>query len=229
MRHAKETRGRRFNVGLEQSALQKIQAGTLRTRYKGRRFCKNPFDVVLYMRLIEKLKPLTIIEIGTSEGGSAIWFDDICQAQGLPTQILTFDISPPDGLTTERIQSRQLDSMEPEAWLEADMFRALPHPWLIIEDSAHTYDSVLAMLRYFDQHVQPGDYVVVEDGVVADLPGEHYEAYDDGPNRAVAQFLEEVGARYRIDEALCDYFGHNVTYCPNAWLRVVQPGTKPLE
>lgn len=76
------------------------------------------------------------------------------------------------------------------------------------------------MLNYFDKIVLTGDYIVVEDGVVADLPGEHYELYEDEPNRVVAQFLEETGSRYQIDEALCDFYGHNITYCPNAWLKV---------
>lgn len=94
MRQANQIRGRNFRVDLDQESLLKIQAGTLQTRYKGRRFCKNPFDVVLYMQLIERLKPKTIIEIGTSEGGSAVWFDDLCLSLGLQTRIVTLDIDP---------------------------------------------------------------------------------------------------------------------------------------
>ena len=60
--------------------------------------------------------------------------------------------------------------------------------------------------------------LVVEDGVVADLEGELYRRLDDGPNRAVAEFLDRTGDRYRIDEDLCDFYGRNVTYAPNAWL-----------
>lgn len=221
MRQVNHIRGRNFQVDLDQKSLLSIQAGTLKTRYKGRRFCKNPFDVVLYMQLIERLKPQTIIEIGTSEGGSAIWFDDVCRSLGLKTQILTFDINPPTDIRSDRIIAQKLDSNHPEEWLSKDRLTALPHPWLVIEDSAHTYTSVLAMLHYFDKIVRTGDYVVVEDGVVADLPGENYDLYEDGPNRAVAQFLEETGNRYQIDEALCDFYGHNITYCPNAWLKVL--------
>jgi cephalosporin hydroxylase len=35
----------------------------------------------------------------------------------------------------------------------------------------------------------------------------------------VAAFLDDTGDRYRIDEALCDFYGRNVTYAPNGWLR----------
>jgi cephalosporin hydroxylase len=93
-----------------------------------------------------------------------------------------------------------------------------PHPWLVIEDSAHTYESVHAVLDYFDQMLLSGDYIVVEDGVVADLRGQAYLQYADGPNMAVADFLLDKGARFKIDSDTCDYFGSNVTYCPNAWL-----------
>lgn len=55
----------------------------------------------------------------------------------------------------------------------------------------------------------------------ADLPGPAYEAFEDGPNQAVATFLSERPDAYRIDSSLCDHFGYNVTYNPNGWLRRV--------
>ncbi|KCZ87959.1 CmcI family methyltransferase [Hyphomonas johnsonii] len=221
MRIVEACEGRAFAVDLPQDALMRIQSGTLKTRYKGRRFCKNPFDVVLYLQLIERLKPATIIEIGTSEGGSAVWFRDQCRALGLETRILSFDIDPPTDLDEPGILIGKADAYAPDATLPADLLRDLPHPWLVVEDSAHNYASTLAVLRFFDRLVVRGDYVVVEDGVVADLPGEQYRAFEDGPNRAVAQFLTDVRDRYEIDAGLCDFYGHNVTYCPNAWLKVV--------
>lgn len=220
MKLVESVRGRKFAVGLSSEQLLHIQAGTLKNRYKGLRFCKNPFDVILYMQLLEHLRPSTIIEIGTSEGGSAVWFRDMCQALGLNTRILTFDISPPADLIEPGIHVGHVDSYDPDGTLPTGLFSTFPHPWLVIDDSAHTYESVLAVLRYFNRLVQPGDYVVVEDGVVADLPGAQYEQYEDGPNRAVKAFLEETGDKYVIDEKRCDFFGPNLTYCPNAWLTV---------
>ena len=90
--------------------------------------------------------------------------------------------------------------------------------WLVIEDSAHSYASVSAVLGYFGDLLQPNDYIVVEDGVVADLRDQHYRQFDDGPNQAVAEFLAQEGGRYRIDTDYCDFYGYNMTYCPNSWL-----------
>lgn len=220
MRKAIAVRNREFAVSMPPSTLDAIQNGTLRTTYKGWRFCKNPLDIVLYLRLLEELRPQTVIEIGTSEGGSALWFRDQCNALGLGASIYSFDIAPPAGFSEPGIVIGAADSHNLESTMPTATLAALPHPWLVIEDSAHTYLSTLRVLRYFDRLVRAGDYVVVEDGFVADLPGDAYRQYEDGPNRAVAEFLDETERKYVIDEDLCDFFGHNVTYCPNAWLSV---------
>ena len=223
MRRIQAVQDRRFASSLPSPALESIQSGTLKTRYKGLRLCKNPFDLALYLQLIQKLRPQTIIEVGTSEGGSAIWFDDLCKSLGLATGILSFDIAPPGLESTPTVQFFEADAGDPERTFPTELLKDVPHPWLVIDDSAHTYSTVSRLLNYFDKLLQPGDYMVVEDGIVADLQGDHYDTFDDGPNRAVAEFLESKQARYRIDTSLCDFFGYNVTYCPNAWLEVCSP------
>lgn len=208
---------RRFAVSLPPHLMDSVQTGTLRTRYRGLRLAKNPFDLALYLRLLQNLRPRTIIEIGTSEGGSAIWFRDQCRTLELDTQVLSLDLVTPP-LQEEGITFFKADSTRPgETFPTADI-RSTPHPWLVIEDSAHTYDSVSAVLSYFDELMVSNDYIVVEDGVVADLRDQYYRQYNDGPNRAVAEFIARTRDRYRIDTDICDFYGYNATYCPNGWL-----------
>lgn len=219
LRRVHTVRGRHFRVDIPTRALNKIQNGTLRTRYKNMRLAKSPFDLALYMQAIEKLRPRTIIEIGTSEGGSAAWLIDQCRTFGLcDTRLITIDIAPP-AIEVADVSFHQGDSREPEQTFPTDIIAASPHPWLVIEDSAHTYASASAVLGYFDKHLVPGDMFVLEDGVLADLDGDVYRGLADGPNRALADFLRRTADRYAIDTALCDFYGHNVTYAPNAWLR----------
>jgi cephalosporin hydroxylase len=90
---------------------------------------------------------------------------------------------------------------------------------LVIEDSAHSYETSRAALEFFHHQVVAGDYLVVEDGVVRFLHGKAYREYGDGPLRAVASFLEAHGEDYEIDRGLCDFFGPNVTWNPNGYLR----------
>ncbi|MEO6359271.1 MAG: CmcI family methyltransferase [Sphingomicrobium sp.] len=220
-RHRKvhSVRGRHFRVDLPTKALNSIQSGTLRTRYKGRRLAKSPFDLAHYMQLVDRLRPQTIIEVGTSEGGSALWFADQCRAFGLDeTRIVTIDVNPPP-FEIPGVRFHQADSTDPERTFPTELIEAMPHPWLVVEDSAHSYESASAVLAYFDARMRRGDMLVLEDGILADLEGKGYRALADGPNRALADFLRCGGDRYQIDAAICDFYGHNVTYSPNGWLR----------
>lgn len=219
VRKAHSVGRRSFRVGLPGDALTHLQNGTLSTRYKGRRLLKSPFDLALYQRLLEELRPATIIEIGTLEGGSALWFRDQCRAIGLAdTRLLSIDVQPPE-MVEEGIELFAGDSLDPDGSFPGGLLAQLPHPWLVVEDSAHTYVSASAVLRYFDPLLAAGDVIVVEDGVVADLPEPHYRQFEDGPNQAVADFLSHAGPRYAIRSDLCDFYGPNLTWAPNAWLQ----------
>lgn len=216
-RKAHSINDRAFAVALPPHLLDTVQGGTLRTRYKGLRLAKNPFDLALYLRLLQVLRPRTIIEIGASEGGSAVWLRDQCRMLGMNTKILSLDLARPPA-TVEDVIFYEADSTRPHETFPNKEILCAPHPWLVIEDSAHSYASVSAVLGYFGDLLQPNDYIVVEDGVVADLRDQHYRQFDDGPNQAVAEFLAQEGGRYRIDTDYCDFYGYNMTYCPNSWL-----------
>ena len=198
--------------------LDAIQSGTQKLTYRGLRFPKDPFDIALYMRLIERLRPKSIIEIGTSQGGGALWFSDICRNFGLETRVVTIDIETPITQHSD-IEYYKGDAYNPKGTFPSQLLDSLPHPWLISEDSAHTYGACSAVLSYFMPKMQPGDYIVVEDGIVADLTAERYRDYQDGPNRAISEVFETNPDAFEIDTDLCDLFGHNVTFAPNAWLR----------
>lgn len=216
-RQASSVRDRSFEVGVPPDLLDSIQTGTLKMRYQGRRLAKNPFDLALYLRLLEKLRPRTIIEVGTSDGGSALWFRDQCRSLGLVCEILTMDIKPL-ALAIEDVAFFEVDATRPNETFPHTRISTSARPWLVIEDSAHTFASTKAILEYFHSFLQPADYLVVEDGVVAQLRSPQYRQYEDGPNRAVRDLLLRWPEQYQIDTEFCDFFGHNVTYCPNAWL-----------
>ena len=97
----------------------------------------------------------------------------------------------------------------------------LPRPLLIVEDGPHIYEASLSALRFFDSYLDQGDYIVIEDGIVDELGLSEYRS---GPRRAIHQFLHEAGGRYEIDRHLCDYFGQNVTWNTDGYLRRVTNG-----
>ena len=208
---------RDFKTAFPPDLLRSVQAGTMAYTYKGVGCFKNPFDLAIYTRLLWDLRPKTLIEIGSNQGGGALWFADMLTVMGLlPCPVLSIDVKPVTQLSDPRIAFLAGDAARLGDTLPPEMLAALPHPWLVIEDSAHTYDATLAAMRFFAGVTLPGDVLVVEDGVLSDLGMD--DAYAGGPNRAVAEFLEAAPQTFRMLTQYCDMFGVNATYNPNAFL-----------
>lgn len=212
--------GRSFRSSISAEALDRIQVGTMRTVYRNVPFFKSPFDIALYLQLLSRQAPHTVIEIGTKYGGSALWFADMLSAQGLAgARVISVDIEPLAKFSDPRISFLRGDANQLGAVLTPELLQKCPRPWLVIEDSSHYYAETRATLEFFHPLLQSGDYIVIEDGIVSQLSGKHYLQYQDGPNRGITDFLAKHGDDYTIDISLCDQFGHNVTYNPNGWLR----------
>lgn len=212
--------GREFGSSVPAETLDRIQLGTLRSVYRNVPFYKSPFDIGLYLQLLSRLAPRTVVEIGASHGGSALWFADMLAAQGIEDpRVVSVDIEAQATFTDPRIRFMQGDARRLEAVLTPELLGDLPRPWLVIEDSSHYFQETIATLDFFHPFLQSGDYIVVEDGVVSQLTGPHYRQYQHGPNRGVFQFLQRHGDSYDIATELCDHYGYNATYNPNGWLR----------
>jgi cephalosporin hydroxylase len=201
-------------------SLQAIQAGTLRYTWRGVPCVKNPFDFALYSLLVWHAKPATIIEIGSNAGGSALWFADMLRVFGLPAAVVSLDIAEVKGVSDPKIRFLVGDANNLGKTLTRELLSQLPRPWLVVEDSSHQYSTCLHVLRFFDPLLQAGEYLVVEDGTIDDLGIR--DQYDGGPNRAIKEFIEGCDGRFAIDSAFCDYFGHNVTWNTNGYLRRVK-------
>ncbi|MGZ8552911.1 MAG: CmcI family methyltransferase, partial [Chitinophagaceae bacterium] len=59
-----------------------IDKGHHNTTYKGVRCIKSPFDYVIYQMIIDEVKPDLIIEIGSYEGGNALYLADLLVLYG---------------------------------------------------------------------------------------------------------------------------------------------------
>lgn len=195
-----------------------LQRGVMSTKYRGVGCLKSPFDMVLYLQLFSKQAPRTVFEIGTRFGGSALWFADMMDNHGVPGNVITVDIKPPEGMADHRIKFLGGDAKELGGALDGELLQS-PHPWLVVEDSSHMYPESAAVLDFFHPHLTSGDYIVVEDGVVAFMDPAKYGKYESGPVRAVEDFLSKHPDEYEVDLDQCDHFGRNVTYNPNSWLR----------
>lgn len=207
---------RPLQTALSTEAWRGIHRGVMQQRYKGRRFGLNPFDQYLYMSLIETLRPATIIEVGTYEGGRALWMADQMRAFGLNGRVLALDLAPPKGLSDPLIEVLEANAFELTEVLTHELLAELPRPWLVIEDAAHTTAMSRAVLDFFDDHLQSGDHIVIEDGITGTLAG---QPENSPPHAAIRDFLDERGQDYVMLTGLCDHYGYNMTANPNGWLR----------
>lgn len=141
-----------------------------------------------------------------------MFFHDLQKLYGIEGQVVSVDIEQKashPGITFLHGDANDLGKT-----LNADFLDSLPRPWLVVEDSSHFPAETLAVLRFFDSH--RADYIVVEDGIMSDLGFAH--EYRGGPGKAIQEFLGS-SSNYVIDSDYCDFYGYNVTWNPNGYLR----------
>lgn len=193
--------------------LMRIQEGAMAYTYRGRPLLKNPFDLAIYPLLLERLRPRTLIEIGSHRGGSALWFADQREDLG----VWSIDVEPPVDAVHPRVTFLRGDAMDLGATLSPGFLERLERPLLVVEDSSHQAAAVTSVLEFFDPWLRPGEYIVVEDGILEAMRVP--QLYGGGPLHAIRAFLARAGRRYEIDRSLCDYFGRNVTWNVDGYLR----------
>lgn len=183
------------------------KVGALALTYKGLINVKTPFDLALYTRLIWELQPRTILELGSLQGGSGLWFADhmsvLCENQG---EVHSFDLHTKcihENAKHPLLTFHQID-LSDVAGFDKNLLKRLPHPWLVIDD-AHV--QVFSVFSYLNDFLVSGDYYVIEDN-----PLWANKEIVDG-----LQLIEQSG--FLIDTYYTDAFGRNLTCAPNAWLR----------
>ena len=148
--------------------------------YVGVRMSKFPEDLRVYEHLLWLAKPDVVIELGVQHGGSTLWFRDRLDAirryTGRPAQVIGVELHDEAARANiedadaswDAITLLQGDVLDPE--LPARVAEHVPDgaSCLVIEDTAHVYDTTRAALEGFARFVQPGGFFVVEDGCVDD-------------------------------------------------------------
>ncbi|TGV77966.1 hypothetical protein EN792_047280, partial [Mesorhizobium sp. M00.F.Ca.ET.149.01.1.1] len=122
---------RSYVTGLANVDLLAYQAGTMGYRYRDITCLKSPIDIAIYLRLLDRLRPASIIEIGSKHGGSALLFRDMCHAMDIQTQIVSIDLNAPALPTSKGIRFLQGDASDLEVSFRRHKLFDLPRPWLV--------------------------------------------------------------------------------------------------
>ncbi|MDQ8730495.1 CmcI family methyltransferase [Bradyrhizobium sp. LHD-71] len=193
-----------------------LQSGVLRYPYKDVWCCKSPIDMALYQMLIWREKPRTILELGTLEGGSALWFADLFRAYNIDGHVYSLDIVSNSKVKDPLVTFHQGDVLDLKRSWPLEWIKRLPRPILAIEDSGHQFEMSAAVIAYMAEALRPGEYLVVEDGIATPM-GEDAQ-FNGGPLRAIDEFLKSR-SEFTIDREFCDFFGRNVTWSVDGFLR----------
>jgi cephalosporin hydroxylase len=69
--------------------------------------------------------------------------------------------------------------------------------------------------------MRPGEYIVIEDGIVHELG---LDMYEDGPNQAIAVHLATFGMVRDVDRDYYDFYGQNYTWATNGYIKYKRLG-----
>lgn len=189
-----------------------IIEGIYYSAYRNVTCLKNPCDLAVYQMIIWEVRPTIILEIGACRGGSALYFGDLLRAMGGERHVYTFDIT--DEVAPETFDHPNVTFFT-GGWQVFDPSIIKPTDRvLIIEDSSHTYENTLQVLRHFAPYVTPNSYLIVEDT----RAGENRPHLNGGPLPAVHEFLAENQA-FAVDARWENFYGSGNSGCFNGFLR----------
>lgn len=193
-----------------------ISDGHFKVKYMGISAIRCPFDYIMYQMIISELKPDLVIEIGSSDGGGALYIADLMEIIGNGI-VHTIDIIDRVNETTKnhpRIK-HFLSGWKGYDLKEATDFSKI----LVIEDGSHMYEDSLGALCKFAPLVSLNSYLIVEDGIVNELGRGKW--FNGGPLRAIREFLKS-NENFKVDRTYCDMFGKNATFNVNGYLKRIK-------
>jgi cephalosporin hydroxylase len=182
------------------------------TRWLGVGVQKTPLDLWIYQELLTDIRPSLIVETGSAAGGSALYLATVCDALGTG-EVITVDIAEAARPTHRRITYLRGSSTSPDV-VSAVLERArTASPVIVILDSDHSRDHVLAELDCYADLVTPGSYLIVEDTNINGNPV--LPKFGPGPMEAVSEFLRSR-TDFEIDRECEKFF---LTFNPGGYLR----------
>lgn len=213
----------------------------------GRPTIQYPQDLIALQELIWAIRPDLIIETGIAHGGSLIHnaaqlaLLDHCDAATMGTttdprnptrQVIGIDIDirphNRDALDAHPlapyIHTLQGSSTNPDIIDTVHAIAAQHDTTLVLLDSNHTHDHVLAELEAYAPLVTPGSYCIVYDTIIEFLPPNSFldRPWDIGNNPWTAtQHYLQHHPEYTIDHTIPDKL--QITVAPDGYLCRTRP------
>lgn len=201
--------------------------------WMGRPIIQLPDDVLAIQELVWRVQPARIVETGVAHGGSLVFHASLLRLLGGDRRVIGVDIdirAPNRAALEAHAMSKAIDliegsSVDPAVVARVSDLVGEHSPVLVILDSNHTHEHVLAELRAYAPLVNRGSYLIVLDTIIADLPDETFPGRPwsptDNPKTAVHAFLTETD-RFEVDASIHEKL--LFTSAPEGYLRCVKGG-----
>jgi cephalosporin hydroxylase len=203
--------------------------------WMGRPIIQLPDDMVRLQEVIHSVRPDVIVETGIAHGGSLVFSASLCKVLDRGRVIgVDIEIRPYNRAAIEAHPLKYLITLIEGDSTRADIVErvrsqiAPGETVLVLLDSRHTRDHVLAELEAYGQLVTPSSYIVAMDGIMEQLLGAPRTQPDWGwnnPRQAVREFLEAT-EQFVLEEPAFPFnegvVADRVTYWPDAFLRRVE-------
>ena len=197
------------------------------THFLGVGMMKSPNDLWAYHDIMMQHRPQTVIECGTYQGGSALWFAFLMDMlQITDGQVLTIDIEDNRQCDHPRISFLAGDSTDPD--LAAAVISEIRGPLLVVLDSDHAEAHVRKELELYAPACKVGDWLVVEDTNIGWTDtkiqiGEEIQSIggDRGARGGLEDYLNAHPGEFRQDVLSERWL---LTMHPGGWLQRVSNG-----
>ena len=162
------------------------------TKWLGIPTAQNPNDAWIHQEIIAQVKPDFIVETGTWHGGSAALWATILQQVNPQGRIITIDINDLAKAAKElpivkdKVEFLIGSSVDPAIVAEVTK-RVQGKKVLVILDSDHRKNHVLAEMKAYGPLVSKDSYMIVQDTNANGHPV--LEKFGPGPMEAVEEFL----------------------------------------
>jgi cephalosporin hydroxylase len=186
------------------------------TFFEGVPVLKSPLDLWVVQEIVWDLRPTLIIETGTAYGGSALFLarqlDKLHAGHVVTVDLAAAEVLPEHArITYLQGSSTDVDMLDAIAGMAARHARVM-----VLLDSDHAAEHVLAELSSYAPLVTAGQFLVVEDTNLNGRPVEIDWKGGPGPGVAVSAWLPDH-AEFERDVLAERYM---VTF--HSWLRRVQ-------
>ena len=195
-----------------------------RTTWRRVPIFKYPEDLWTYQEIIMEVWPTVIVETGTAEGGSAVYFQDLLDI--LPQvftgsgferrRVITIDVKDYVATHDERITYILGSSLDVAGRVESLL--KPDDKVMVVLDSEHLRGHVYAELNLYAPLVTVGQYLVVEDTFISRYECQGVRFQDGSSWEAVLDWLPK-NPEYECDT---NRDRHLLSMNPGGWLRRVR-------